>query len=190
MKKIDQKKVALIHVAKAQVGMAEEEYRDLLGSVGVESSKDLTAKTFKVVMDAFKKLGFVSRSKRKLRREVENLPVGRREIMKKLEAILADMDLPWSYVDSIAQKRFGVGTVQWLDLEDLRSVMQMMIYHQKRRAKWDCPDTLWKIGRNEWAVCLRPRQFNPLLKVLWWCSGENGWPRLRYIIPGCNTLIL
>lgn len=53
-------KVALIHVAKAQVGMAEEVYRQMLREIGgVSSSVGLSNKAFAAVMDRFKALGFV-----------------------------------------------------------------------------------------------------------------------------------
>ena len=35
------KQLALVHIAKKQTGMTETEYRDLLSSFGVSSSKDL-----------------------------------------------------------------------------------------------------------------------------------------------------
>lgn len=133
---ISKAKKAVIHIAKVQVGMCDAEYRDLLSSVGVASSKDLTDATFNKVMGRFEELGFRTTSKpRKRPRKVAGLPPGKREIMAKLEAILLDMDLPWAYVDGIAQKRFGVDTVQWLDAEDLHAVLKMMIYHQKRKER-------------------------------------------------------
>lgn len=53
-------KVALVHVAKAQVGMAEEVYRQMLREIGgVSSSVDLSSEAFAAVMDRFKTLGFV-----------------------------------------------------------------------------------------------------------------------------------
>jgi len=133
---ISKAKKAVIHIAKAQVGMCDEEYRDLLSSVGASSSKELTDATFDEVMGRFETLGFRTTSKpRKRPRKAAGLPPGKREIMAKLEAILLDMDLPWAYVDGIAQKRFGVDTVQWLDALDLHAVLKMMIYHQKRKER-------------------------------------------------------
>lgn len=129
---IDNKKKAVIHVAKAQLGMTDEEYRDLLGSVGVKSSRDLTARGFDKIMSRMEALGFRTTSTRK--RKTRGLPLSKKAIMSKLEAILLDMGLPWKYADSIAKKRFGKDAVQWLDPDELRKVLQMMIYHQKRRA--------------------------------------------------------
>jgi phage gp16-like protein len=130
---ISKAKKAVIHIAKLQTGMTDDEYRDLLGSVGASSSTELTDVTFDKVMSKFDALGFRTTSKpRKRTRKAAGLPMRKRDIMAKLEAILLDMGLPWGYVDSIAHKRFGVDTVQWLEAEDLHKVLKMMIYHQNR----------------------------------------------------------
>jgi len=50
----------------------------------------------------------------------------------KIHAILADMKLPWSYVDRIANERYKVAFVEWLNADDLRKVCQMMVFHQNR----------------------------------------------------------
>lgn len=131
---ISKAKKAVIHVAKTQTGMTEEEYRDMLAGVGASSSTELTDATFDKVMSRFEQMGFRTTSKPRRRpRKSAGLPLGKREIMAKMEAILLDMDLPWGYVDGIAKKRFGVDTVQWLEAEDLHKVLKMMVYHQNRK---------------------------------------------------------
>lgn len=132
---ISNAKKAVIHVAKAQVGMSDEEYRDLLGSVGVESSTKLNNKTFSVVMGHFEQLGFKTKSKTRSKRKIDNLPQGKKAYMKKLEAILLDMGKTWAYVDSIAKSRFKVEKVQWLKMPELKKLTQMMIIWQKRQQK-------------------------------------------------------
>lgn len=132
---ISNTKKAVIHVAKAQVGMSDEEYRDLLGSVGVESSTKLNNKTFAVVMGHFEQLGFKTKSKTRSKRKINNLPQGEKAYMKKLEAILLDMGKSWAYVDSIAKSRFKVEKAQWLKLPELKKLVQMMIIWQKRQQR-------------------------------------------------------
>jgi phage gp16-like protein len=128
---IAKNKLAVIHIAKAQTGMTDEEYRDLLAGFGVASSKDLKAGQFDKLMAQFEALGFRTTSPRK--RKPQGLPGGKAGAMKKIEAILLDLGLSWKYADAIAKKRFNVDAVQWLDDEGVRKIMQMMIYHQKRQ---------------------------------------------------------
>ncbi|MBU3952967.1 MAG: regulatory protein GemA [Proteobacteria bacterium] len=129
---ISNAKKAMIHVAKKQIGMTEDEYRALLSGVGVNSSKDLNNKTFGDVMDRFKALGF---KPKKSSRQTDNLPRSKSALMKKLEAIILDMDLDWPYADAIAKSRFKVDRVQWLEPAPLRKLVQMMAIHQKRTLK-------------------------------------------------------
>lgn len=50
---------ALLHVAKADLGLEDDTYRDILRSIaGVESSKDMTPIDFERVMARMKELGF------------------------------------------------------------------------------------------------------------------------------------
>lgn len=59
---IHSSKISLIHVAKKQLALDDEEYRTILHSVcGVESAKDINSdEDFKALMKAFEKLGFKS----------------------------------------------------------------------------------------------------------------------------------
>jgi len=123
-------RLAVIHIAKKETGMTDAEYRDLLAGFGVASSRDLKVRDFDKLMSRFEALGFRTTSTR--RRKPRGLPDGKAATMKKIEAIILDMGLSWAYVDSIAKKRFGVDAVQWLEYEELRKVLQMMIIHQKR----------------------------------------------------------
>ncbi len=131
---ISNKKKALIHIAKQQVGMNEEEYRGLLSSVDATSSTELTDQTFKHVMSKFETLGFKTKSQTR-KRKIKGLPRSKSALMGKLEAIILDMDLTWGYVDAIANSRFKVEKAQWLEPDDLRKLVQMMVIHQKRRQK-------------------------------------------------------
>jgi hypothetical protein len=67
---IDRKKVAMIHVGKKQLNMADDDYRALLlRAGGVESSKDLDAVGFASVMDELSRLGFESTAASERRKE-------------------------------------------------------------------------------------------------------------------------
>lgn len=69
-------KLALVHTAKRELDMAEEDYRALLlRAGGVNSAKDLTLEGFDAVMAEFNRLGFVhTKSKRKPKGAGGNAP--------------------------------------------------------------------------------------------------------------------
>lgn len=59
--KISREKIALVHVAKAQLAMSDQDYRSLLQRVaGVSSSAELDDGGFDAVMAEFERLGFRS----------------------------------------------------------------------------------------------------------------------------------
>lgn len=137
---LSKKKLAVIHIAKAQVGMSDDEYRDLLASFqtdrgeAVTSSKSLTDPQFDEIMDHFKTLGFTNRFNKK-HRSVSGM------YMKKANAIRLDMGLSWAYVDgigkNISQKTLGktIEKFEWLPHDIQQKVVQALIYHQKRHGK-------------------------------------------------------
>jgi phage gp16-like protein len=57
---LSRNKIALIHIAKNKLKLADENYRLMLKSFGVTTSKDLNDNQFKKLMDAFASLGFKS----------------------------------------------------------------------------------------------------------------------------------
>lgn len=133
---IGNKEKALIHVAKKQLGMTEEDYRGLLASVGAASSRDLTPGQFDALLQRLEAAGFeVRRSHRSARRSGMHRTVGRdrQACVDKIGAILADMELPWGYADGMARNMFGVDMLRFCNAEQTHKVMQALIVFQRRK---------------------------------------------------------
>lgn len=124
---IDNNKKAVIHIAKAQTGMTDIEYRDMLGGFGVASSKDLTSPKFDLVMKHFEKLGF-KRKKSKSRKPVSS----KARLLRKITALSAELGLDHKYADGIARKMFKICLCAWCDAEQLRKIVAALMYHKKR----------------------------------------------------------
>jgi len=123
---IDNKKKAVIHVAKAQVGMSEVEYRDLLGSVGATSSTELTPAGFKQVMEHFEHLGFKKKKKNRKPRTSKELLTG------KVKALCVAMDLTMKYADGIAKRMFGIDRMIWCTADQLRRIVAALMYKKAK----------------------------------------------------------
>jgi len=123
---ISNNKKAVIHIAKAQTGRTEEEYRAMLSRVGVASSKDLTPAKFETVMREFKKLGFKMKTKR------SKLISSKQRLLGKIKALSAAMELSHKYADGIARKMFSVDLVVWCDADQLRKIVAALMYKKKR----------------------------------------------------------
>lgn len=135
MHKIDNAKKAVIHIAKAQTGLTEDEYRGLLSSVGVESSKDLTGAKFRILMDKFEKLGFRTTSKQRTKKPRIRVPASKEKLIGKIKFILGDLNLSLAYADGMAKKMFKIEFFEWADQDQLRKLIAALTYHKNRLKK-------------------------------------------------------
>lgn len=130
---ISRGKLAQIHIAKAQLGLTDDEYRAILArTVGVNSAKQLTNRNVGYVLAEFRRLGFVPKPAKKAGRKAPRPPATRQVVMSKVEALLADAGLPWAYADGMARHMFKVERVDWLDDAQLQKLMQALIIDARR----------------------------------------------------------
>jgi phage gp16-like protein len=170
------KRLAAIHAAKRTLDMDEGTYRDILERVSgtkgqaKRSAMDLTPSQLAAVLDEFKRLGGL-RSSRKTKGKPANFNSSAMpEMITKVEALLADMKLPWSYADSIARRQFGIDYVAWCRTQDqLRSVIAALDVEQQKRA------LLGYIER----TCQRVGMTLEQLEIHYGCGMVKGWRRNR-----------
>lgn len=62
-----------------------------------------------------------------------SVPVVKRPLLSKIGAILADMKLPWSYADSIANQMHGIRFVEWCSPAQLHNIVAAMVINQRRQ---------------------------------------------------------
>ena len=123
-----------IHIAKQQLGMDDDIYRGLLARVaGVRSSKELSTRQASAVLNEFERLGWKPKPSSKAKGKPHNfkeLP----ERIRKIEAQLADMKLPWAYADALARQMFKVERVAWLKLpKQLDALIAALHVEQEKR---------------------------------------------------------
>lgn len=132
------KSLAAIHAAKRTLGLYNDTYRDLLERVSasfgpaVRSAGNLTPAQIHAVLEEFKRLGGFKPSPKTKGKPAnfEQLP----EMITKVEALLADMKLPWSYADAIAMRQFRIQRVAWCRKEDqLRAIIAALHVEQEKR---------------------------------------------------------
>lgn len=125
--------LAAIHVAKKQLGLDDDTYRAMLWAVArVHSAADLDAYGRRQVLDHMRSRGAAQRRPRVGRYPGRPHNTDEQPQLRKIEALLADMRLPWSYADAIARQMYRVERVAWLHGDQLGSVITALI---KERAK-------------------------------------------------------
>ena len=104
------KKRVAIHVARRQLDLDDVSYRALLRrAAGVNSSADInTFAKADAVLDEMSRLGFQHKP-RVVPGRHSGAPatLGREPSLQKIEALLADMELPWAYAEAIAENITG-----------------------------------------------------------------------------------
>lgn len=131
--------IAKIHIAKKDLAMDDETYRDVLERVtGKTSCKKMTLSELKTVISDMKRLGFkVKQDWQKPAPAHGRKPTTtpeREAMLSKIGAMLADMGLHWHYVHGMAKNMFGVDMVHWLDAQKMYKVVQALAVYQKRHA--------------------------------------------------------
>lgn len=139
MKHDNRKKVlAQIHIARKQLALDEDTYRQMLATVtgGKRSCSDCNVAELYQVLQHMKDRGFKARPKKRVAQH-PGTPhnIGREPMLQKVEALLAEIKAPWSYADAIAKQQTGIAKVAWLKKpEHLRALIAALdVELEKRR---------------------------------------------------------
>jgi phage gp16-like protein len=135
--------LAKIHIAKKQLGLDDATYRAMLQMVaGVESAGDLDGEGRRKVLSHLSKAGFKSRAGNAAsgypgRPDFEALAgTGKRAMMGKIEAYLAEAKRPWDYVHGMARRMFKVERVQWCTPGQLHRIVSALEYDAQRHGRY------------------------------------------------------
>lgn len=158
--KISSRQVQAIQAKRCALGVSDELYTEMKRSVGVKSTCDLNIIQFKELM---RRLDGAARRKAKRKTAdgkqmtesgriagaewkplhhsarksgMHHKPATDKEAMiRKIEAILAELKLDWAYADGIAkqQTRGQIERLRFCDLDQTRKVLQALCIHQKRK---------------------------------------------------------
>lgn len=130
---IGKREKALIHVAKTQLGMDDQAYRELLANFGVTSSVELDSTQFEELMRHMKACGFRPVQKLAGRSGLHKAASDKQPMISKIGAILKDFGQTWDYADGIAKRMFGIDSIRWCNSQQTYKVLQALIVYQKRQ---------------------------------------------------------
>lgn len=130
-------KTALLHVAKAQLGLRDDDYRALLSRAGgVASSRDLTDASFARVMAELERLGFRSRADSADfgRNRHWSMASGRQlAFIRELWGDFTEGAGMDANLDKWLRNRFGVGALRMLDGAKAHKVIAALLAMNKRK---------------------------------------------------------
>ncbi|EAA9529607.1 regulatory protein GemA [Salmonella enterica subsp. enterica] len=125
--------IRIIHTGKSRLGWDDETYRDVLfRQTGKRSARDCSVSELEKTVLYMRTQGFAPSSRGRRPR----VATGRKAILSKIEALLAEAGRPWGYLDGIVVRMLGEKKpVEWLDDEQLYKVMQMLIVDAARHGR-------------------------------------------------------
>lgn len=127
--------LAKIHIAKKELALDDDTYRAMLQSIaGVSSSKELTDVGVTKVLAHLQRCGWKPRAAAKVGKK-PSVSRGRKALVGKIEALLAEAKRPWSYADAMAKRMFGVEKTDWLEAEQLVKLVAALTYDAKRHGR-------------------------------------------------------
>lgn len=129
--------LAKIHIARQQLGMDDESYRAMLQRVaGVRSAAALNPSQAAAVLAELQRMGFAPKPTPKSQGKPHNMDARAMPIMmKKVEALLADMALPWAYADGIAKQMFGIERCAWIRKESQLKALIAALYNRQKKTQ-------------------------------------------------------
>lgn len=157
------RELAAIHIALQQLqklsGLDDGAYRAIVRRVSaahgreVDSSGKCNDQQRRALLDELRRLGATRPGNAQIGaypgkpHNWAKLP----EMVSKIEAQLADMGLPWSYADAIAQQQCGIARVAWVrDEEKLRAIIAALDVEQRKRSAGEFIDqAVEKLGLSE-----------------------------------------
>lgn len=125
--------IKAIHTGKKALGWDDETYRAVLARVtGKHSARDCSEAELERVVRYMRERGFTSTTKHGRKPRVS---VGKKAVLGKIEALLAEAKRPWSYAVSMGKRMFGKEQLEWLTIEQLTAVMNALQYNAKRHGR-------------------------------------------------------
>jgi phage gp16-like protein len=129
------RELAQIHIAKTQLGLDDDTYRDMLFNVaGVRSSRDLTTTGRLRVLQHFEEKGW--KKKGPARTQCGKSPttaLDKEALMGKIAALLTEMALPWAYANGISQQMKFEQRVDWCTPQQLHKIVAALMYKARKQ---------------------------------------------------------
>lgn len=126
--------IGAIKAGQAWLDWDDATYRSVLARLcdGKTSSTKCSLDELKRVREYMHEQGFPRQSGRHGKRP--KVASSRTAVLSKIEALLADAGRKWKYAETMCEHMFKVKRLEWLETEQLSSLMQALIIDAKRRA--------------------------------------------------------
>ncbi|WP_139026332.1 phage protein GemA/Gp16 family protein [Methyloversatilis universalis] len=179
-----------VHAACRQLGMDDDARRDFMHAhAGVRSTNDLDLHGCQRVLDAARKVGATRPAPEKYVGRHPGYPETCRRgcgaLLEKVEALLADMKLPWAYATATLRQMHRNMRLEWATARQLHDLVAALVVEQKKRHMLEAVTSLARaLGRTDSDLNALARWLAPVSRPL-----TPKWQRdLRYLEAMAETL--
>lgn len=125
--------LAMIHIAKKDLGLDDDTYRDMLWTVArVRSSGELDHAGRANVLIHLKARGWKPKHGGFKAESPKNVKISSVALVSKIGALLTVLDKPWAYADGMAKKMFKVEKLTWCTPQQLHKMVAALEYAKAR----------------------------------------------------------
>ncbi|MDO8940872.1 MAG: regulatory protein GemA [Methylicorpusculum sp.] len=133
-----QAELAKIHIAKKQLDLDDDTYRQILKEQGgAESSSKLTALGRAKVLDYFRQKGFSAKAKPQHGRAPNNLgsQSDRAAKLGKIQALLAEANRPFEYAQALAKRMYKKDALEFCSHAELTGIITALVKNAKKEGR-------------------------------------------------------
>jgi phage gp16-like protein len=103
------REIAMIHIAKADLCLDDDTYRDVLWTVArVRSAADLDHAQRQAVLDHFKARGWQPKKKPNEWAFIDKAAIDNQPLLRKICAVCRDMGVSVAYAEGVAKRQHGI----------------------------------------------------------------------------------
>ena len=125
--------LAKVHIAKAQLGLDDEQYRDILRRVtGKESASKCRYSQLVDLINEFKALGWKTKAKKAFRKAPSDPVKKIYALWGKLQKLGAVQSTDKTALDAFVKKYTGIDSVQWLQSAQQQKIIEILKQWIKR----------------------------------------------------------
>lgn len=128
--------LAKIHIAKKELGLDDDTYRDILHTQFKKvSSRDLTDRQCARLLGHFESLGWKPAAGKKKKYGKKPHHMDKSAYLAKIEALLSEAARSWAYADGMARHMYRVATVQWCSDDQLRGIVAALVKNAQKQGR-------------------------------------------------------
>lgn len=132
-----------IGIARRQLGIPDDSHAERVHRLTkgrTRSTRDCTARERAAILAEYRALGFKDRAPKRAGRAPSASALDRDALLRKIQALLADQKLPWSYAEAILRRQRGLpaGTACPVDLvspEQARGLIAALTNRARRQGR-------------------------------------------------------